>query len=164
MLYGRLALDPERESIFHKMMASVSRLVGRGAGAASGPLSAHHLFDVGGGTAVNAPYLARRWPNLRVTIADLPTVAETVNAKVAALGLNDRVRAVGLDVFEDEFPEGCDAVLFVRKGKRVVLAYLERLHRLDAHQRGELRYAPAQRPLGPGITTEACQQLMPDFG
>jgi SAM-dependent methyltransferase len=111
-LYGRLALDPKLEATFHNMMGAVSRLVA-GDLVQQLDLSKYtHLLDVGGGTAVNATYLARRWPNLRITIVDLPTIAETANTKIASLGLDGRVRAVGLDAFNDEFPKGCDAVLF----------------------------------------------------
>lgn len=111
-LYGRLALDAMLETTFHNMMGSVSRLVAEELVQQLDLSSYTHLLDVGGGTAINATYLARRWPNLRVTIADLPTIAETANAKIASLGLQDRVQAVGLDAFNDEFPQGCDAVLF----------------------------------------------------
>ncbi|MGY0231515.1 methyltransferase [Longispora urticae] len=111
-LYGRLALDSKLEKTFHNMMGSVSRLVAE-------ELQQHldlsgytHLLDIGGGTAINASHLAQRWPHLRITIVDLPTVAERANATLAELGLSDRVRAIGLDAFNDEFPTGCDAVLF----------------------------------------------------
>lgn len=111
-LYGRLALDPALETVFHNMMGSVSRLVAEELVQHLDLSPYSHLLDVGGGTAVNATYLARRWPDLQVTIVDLPTIAEAANAKIAALGLADRVRAIGLDAFTDEFPTGCDAVLF----------------------------------------------------
>jgi ubiquinone/menaquinone biosynthesis C-methylase UbiE len=111
-LYGRLALNPELETTFHNMMGSVSRLVAEDLVRQLDLSGYTHLLDVGGGTAVNATYLARRWPHLRVTIIDLPTVAAAANEKVAAAGVDRQVRAVGLDVFEDEFPTGCDVVLF----------------------------------------------------
>ncbi|ANS67669.1 O-methyltransferase [Streptomyces lincolnensis] len=111
-LYGRLALDSQQETVFHNMMGSVSRLVAEELVEHLDLSGYTHLLDIGGGTAVNATHLARRWPHLRITIADLPTVAERANEKIASLGLSDRVRAIGLDVFEDEFPQGCDAVLF----------------------------------------------------
>ncbi|MEU6931368.1 methyltransferase [Streptomyces sp. NPDC046385] len=111
-LYGRLALDPAKETVFHNMMGSVSRVMAEELVQELDLSGYTHLLDIGGGTAVNATHLARRWPHLQITIADLPTVAERANQKIASLGLSDRVRAVGLDVFKDEFPKGCDAVLF----------------------------------------------------
>ncbi|MFI7546112.1 methyltransferase [Actinoplanes sp. NPDC049599] len=111
-LYGRLAQTPKLEKTFHNMMGSVSRLVAEELVQHLDLSKYTHLLDIGGGTAINATHLARRWPHLRVTIVDLPTVAERANEKIATLDLSDRVRAVGLDAFNDEFPKGCDAVLF----------------------------------------------------
>lgn len=110
-LYGRLA-ENGLETTFHNMMGSLSSLIAI-------ELRRHldlspytHLLDVGGGTAVNATALARRWPHLKITIVDLPTVASRAREKVAAYGLGDRIRAVGIDVFNEELPGGCDCVLF----------------------------------------------------
>ncbi|MFE5125611.1 methyltransferase [Streptomyces sp. NPDC056669] len=111
-LYGRLAENPELESTFHTMMSSVSRLVGAELGEKLDLSGCGHLLDIGGGTAINAASLAARWPDLRITIADLPSVATAANEKIGKLGLADRVRAVSLDAFHDEFPTGCDGVLF----------------------------------------------------
>ncbi len=111
-LYGRLALDTKLEPTFHSMMGAVSQLASEALVQQLDLSNSTHLLDVGGGTGVIATCLARRWPNLRITIADLPTIAETANVKIASLGLEDRVRAVSLDAFSDEFPKGCDAVFF----------------------------------------------------
>lgn len=111
-LYGRLAENPELEAVFHTMMSSVSRLVGTELGEKLDLSECTHLLDIGGGTAINAFHLAARWPELRITIADLPSVATAANEKIKKLGLTDRVRAVSLDAFNDEFPGGCDGVLF----------------------------------------------------
>jgi SAM-dependent methyltransferase len=111
-LYGRLAGHPGLETTFHNMMASVSRLVAEDLAQKIDLSNYTHLLDVGGGTAVNAAELARRWPHLQITIIELPTVAAAANERIVELGLADRVRAVGLDVFNDEFPTGCDCVLF----------------------------------------------------
>jgi ubiquinone/menaquinone biosynthesis C-methylase UbiE len=111
-LYGRLADDPPRERLFHNMMGSVTRLVAEDLIEAADFSKFTHMLDIGGGTAVNATYFAQRWPDLQITIADLPTIVDTANVKIESLGLSDRVRAVGLDAFRDEFPAGCDCVLF----------------------------------------------------
>ncbi|HEY7597103.1 MAG TPA: methyltransferase [Actinophytocola sp.] len=111
-LYGRLAGDPKLEQVFHNMMGSVSRLCGAELVDQLDLSGYTHMLDVGGGTAVNATNFARRWPHLQVTIVDLPTIVEAANEKIAGMGLSDRVRAVGLDAFNDEFPKGCDCVFF----------------------------------------------------
>jgi len=111
-LYGRLARDPKLETTFHNMMGSVSRLVSAELVDKLDLSRYTHILDIGGGTAINATNFARRWPHLRITIADLPTVVDKANARIAELGLADRVRAVGLNAFDDEFPKGADCVFF----------------------------------------------------
>ncbi|WP_433733319.1 methyltransferase [Nocardia sp. CA-129566] len=111
-LYGRITENSELEAEFHAQMSFTSFLV-RDEIRQKIDLSEHkHLLDVGGGTAVNAENLASRWPDLRITIADLPSVAATANERIQKLGLADRIQAVGIDALNDEFPTGCDALLF----------------------------------------------------
>lgn len=111
-LYGRLAADSDREAVFHRMMGRVTQRVAAALAEVPDFADYTHLLDVGGGTAVNAINLVRRWPNLNVTIGDLPTVVATGNARIAEAGLAERIRAVRLNAFTDEFPVGADCVLF----------------------------------------------------
>jgi ubiquinone/menaquinone biosynthesis C-methylase UbiE len=113
-LYMRLAENPPLEQIFHEMMSLVS--FGTAAFlAATLDLSRHRrLLDVGGGEAVNATTLAGRWPDLNVTVLDLPTVAETTSARLMEQGMSGRVTALGGDCFSEELPGGFDAILFSR--------------------------------------------------
>lgn len=111
-LYGRLAGNPELEQAFQKLMGAASREVAAELGNTADLSGYRHLLDVGGGTATNAAAIANRWPDLRITITDLPTVVEKANARIAELGLAERVTAVGHDAFADEFPSGADCVFF----------------------------------------------------
>ncbi|MFI2264329.1 methyltransferase [Streptomyces tubercidicus] len=111
-LYGRLAENPELESTFHTMMSAVSQLVAEDMAAELDLSEYRNLLDVGGGAAMNAVHLARAWPDLEITIGDLPSIAPQANERIAAAGLAHRVRAVSLDAFHDEFPIGHDAVFF----------------------------------------------------
>ncbi|MGW7595456.1 methyltransferase, partial [Streptomyces rubiginosohelvolus] len=90
----------------------MSRLVGAELGEKLDLSECTHLLDIGGGTAINAANFAARRPDLRITIGDLPSIAAAANEKIEKLVLADRVRAVSLDAFHDEFPTGCDGVLF----------------------------------------------------
>jgi ubiquinone/menaquinone biosynthesis C-methylase UbiE len=110
-LYGRLA-ENGLETTFHNMMGSLSSLIAIELRRNLDLSRYTHLLDVGGGTAVNATALAQRWPHLKITIVDLPTVAETAREKIAEQGLADRIRAVGIDAFNEELPAGCDCVIF----------------------------------------------------
>jgi ubiquinone/menaquinone biosynthesis C-methylase UbiE len=110
-LYSRIGEDPVLQNVFHEFMASFSR---------------HHtllstidltgcerLLDVGGGAeAVNAIALAKRWPQLRITILDLPPVAAAARKRVEESGLKGRIEVVGMDCLKQEFPSGFDAVFY----------------------------------------------------
>jgi len=111
-LYERIASDPSLETAFHNAMGSFSAMASEQLVRTLDLSSYTHVLDVGGGGAINATNIARTWPHLQITIIDLPTVAKSANERLAAAGLDDRVRAVGLDAFNDEFPTGADCVLF----------------------------------------------------
>ncbi|AZS70038.1 methyltransferase [Streptomyces lydicus] len=111
-LYGRLAENPELESTFHTMMSAVTQLVAEDVATELDLSEYRHLLDVGGGAAMNAVHVAQAWPDLEITIGDLPSIVPQANDRIAAQGLGHRVRAVSLDAFHDEFPVGHDAVFF----------------------------------------------------
>lgn len=110
-LYGRLADKPELEQTFHNMMSAVTRTVARQLVELVDFSKVKRLLDVGGGAAVNARAIAQRWPNVEVTILDLPSVAQSAAKLAADAGLGDRIKTVGCNALEDEFPTGFDFVL-----------------------------------------------------
>src|ERR1022692_2878608 len=63
-----------------------------------------HLLDVGGGTGVNASLLVRAYPEMRITILDLPSVVAAAAESVQDAGLTDRVGVVAGNFLRDEFP------------------------------------------------------------
>jgi hypothetical protein len=69
------------------------------------------LLDVGGGGGGNAIRLCRRFPELRVTVLDLPAVVSTGRQRVEAAGLSDRITYVPCDVFGSDWPTGHDGIL-----------------------------------------------------
>lgn len=74
----------------------------------------HRLLDIGGGDGSFAIAMAKRWSHLRITVADLPQVANIAQAKIKKAGLDQRIDAVGLDFNRDKLPEGFDLVSLVR--------------------------------------------------
>ena len=72
------------------------------------------LLDIGGGAGAFAMAVARRWPHIGVTVADLPAVAGLAADAVAAAGLSERVTVVGADAVAGELPTGFDVVSLVR--------------------------------------------------
>lgn len=72
-----------------------------------------HLIDVGGGNGDIAAALCKQFPDLQVTLLNLPSALEIVRENVAAQGLSDRIEPVAVDMYREPLPAG-DAVLFSR--------------------------------------------------
>lgn len=114
-LYELLAEDKNLEKVWTAMMDHQSRSVVEDLVNAVDFSSYHHVLDVGGGTGTNSISFAQRWPHLRATILELPNVAKMANDHIAEVGLSERVRAVGTDIMQDEFPTSShDCVVFSR--------------------------------------------------
>jgi demethylspheroidene O-methyltransferase len=73
-----------------------------------------HLLDVGGGDGSFLLAAAAAAPALRVTLFDLPAVAERARARFVAAGLGARAAAVGGDFRRDALPAGADLASLVR--------------------------------------------------
>jgi O-methyltransferase domain/Dimerisation domain len=110
-LYGRLALDPLAERTFHDMMSTVSKTVAERFSGTVELSTGGQLVDVGGGAAINAIAIARRWPALQISIFDLPSVVACADERVETAGLQERIYSVAGDCFLDQFPP-CDHMLF----------------------------------------------------
>lgn len=74
-----------------------------------------HLVDFGGGTGAISGPVARRHPQLQVTILELPPVAAVLPPILEQYGLGGRIRAHAGDFFRPEtYPAGFDAALLGR--------------------------------------------------
>jgi SAM-dependent methyltransferase len=111
-LYQRLAHDPELEQIFQEAMQELSVQANADMAKFVNLSGVRHLVDVGGGDGTNIIALARRWPNLRATVFDSPTVCEIARRNIAASGFADRLDAVSGECFADPFPKGADCLMF----------------------------------------------------
>jgi ubiquinone/menaquinone biosynthesis C-methylase UbiE len=70
------------------------------------------LLDVAGGTGAFSITLCKRYPQLRATILDFPTVTAIAARYVAEAGLTDRIALMGGDALQTtEWPRGQDLVL-----------------------------------------------------
>jgi cyclopropane fatty-acyl-phospholipid synthase-like methyltransferase len=68
-----------------------------------------HLYDLGGGPGVYSVEMARRWPDLRVTVVDLPNVVKVGREIVDGYpDVRDRVAFLACDLSEDALPKGAD--------------------------------------------------------
>ena len=71
------------------------------------------VVDVGGGTGVLAAWLAKGFPEVAVTVVDLPHPVSEARKRFADMGLAERCGAIAGSFF-DPLPEGADAYLLVR--------------------------------------------------
>lgn len=72
------------------------------------------ILDVAGGDATMATTLARKHPELEVTVFNLPAAATLCRRTIATAGLGERVHVVAGDFRIDSFPTGFDLVMFSR--------------------------------------------------
>ncbi|MEE1931327.1 methyltransferase [Streptomyces sp. TRM 70351] len=148
-LYELLAENEDLEKVFTAMMEHQSRSVVEDLVNAVDFSSYHRVLDVGGGTGTNAISFAERWPHLQATILELPNVAKLANDRIAEAGLSERVRAIGTDIMQDEFPTSShDCVVYSR--------FLE----IWSPEQVQNLFAKAYRALEPGghMVIVACAQ------
>ncbi|GGV58704.1 methyltransferase [Streptomyces spectabilis] len=109
-IYEKLSQNPEQEKIFHQAMDATSTFFNPHLAVVEELKQVRHLVDLGGGDATNAIKLAQLFPDLRVTVYELPTVCAKADSNIARHKMEDRVRSFAGDFFKDPFPEGIDAV------------------------------------------------------
>ncbi len=111
-LYERLAHNPPLEKIFQDAMQAISVQANAMLAEFVDFSDIGHLVDVGGGNGSNIITLAKKYPQLRATVFDSPSVCEIARGNIAAAGLSDRLDGVPGNCFDDPFPQGCDCLLF----------------------------------------------------
>lgn len=110
MLYHRLTKYPELESLFQEAMNAYTRLSTKMLDVPE-LAEIRNLLDIGGGEGGNAIRFCRQYPNLKVTILDLPTVCRIARKTIERNGLSDRISCVARDMFEETWPENVNGIL-----------------------------------------------------
>ncbi len=110
-LYERLAKDAALQETLHRSVQAFTLRTLPALLDNRELAGVRHLLDVGGGTGMVAAGFARRYPDARVTVFDLPAVTEELTARTTG-PLADRVGLCPGDLFTDPFPSGVDGVLF----------------------------------------------------
>lgn len=108
------ALDAQRVADYSALMAASQPLIATQVLDAY-PIARHRcLLDVGGGEGVFLCAAAKRAPQLRLMLLDLPAVAERARARFAQAGIADRADAIGGDFLNRPLPKGADVASLVR--------------------------------------------------
>ena len=71
----------------------------------------HMLLDLGGGSGAYSIEAAKRYPDLKAIVLDLPEVVVISREFIAEHGVADRVSAEACDFTSDNFPSGADVIL-----------------------------------------------------
>jgi ubiquinone/menaquinone biosynthesis C-methylase UbiE/predicted transcriptional regulator len=111
-VYERLAHYPDLETIFQDAMQELSVQSNEDLALFVNFSRVNHVVDVGGGDGTNAIALAARWPHLRITVFDSPTVCEIAVENIAKHDLQDRIKTCQGNCFDSPFPEDADCFLF----------------------------------------------------
>lgn len=111
-LYQRLAHDPKRQALFHAAMGAFTLRSMSGLLDSPELTSTRHLLDVGGNDGTTANKLIARYPEMDITIFDLPSVTDVAADRVPRQEVNKRIQLHPGDLFADEFPRDADTILF----------------------------------------------------
>jgi L-tyrosine C(3)-methyltransferase len=112
-LYERLASRPREEKIFQRWLRTVSDRSNAALTAGLPTLKkVKHLLDVGGGDGTNAIALHEAYPNLAVTVLDLPSVCRLARANFRRHGKSQQLRVLPGNFLRDPLPRNVDAILF----------------------------------------------------
>ncbi len=111
-LYARLAHDQRLEQVFHESMQARSRATNSEFVELVQFSNFSRVLDVGGGNGENIILIAKRYPNVRGTLFEFPTVARKATKRFRDEGLSDRLKALGANILEKDFPRGHDCILF----------------------------------------------------
>ena len=101
---------PEEARAFTMAMRAGARRLAPGVAAELNLKGRKHLLDLGGGPGVYAACFARENPNLRVTVVDLPDVAEVGRELTREYpDVADRIDFFAADLDRDDLPTDADA-------------------------------------------------------
>ena len=111
-LYERLTMHPELQKVFYTNMGDVSRNTFAQFLDFYDFTTVHHVIDIGGGDGTNSIELARRYPQLEVTVFDQETVTQLAANRIQDPNLRKRVHFHPGNLFSDPLPTGADAILY----------------------------------------------------
>lgn len=111
-LYQRLSHDPKVKQIFQDAMHELSEHANKDLVNHIDLSTTQFLVDIGGGDGTNIIELAKKFTKLDAAVFDLPTVCPITEKKIKESGLDNRLKAIPGNCFENDFPGNADCFLF----------------------------------------------------
>ena len=108
------ATDPQTTATYSQLMTDSQVLVAEDT-LATVKLSQHrHILDIGGGTGAFLTAVGAAYPDLKLTLFDLPAVVPAATQRFDDAGLTDRATIVPGSFRDDPLPQGADLISLVR--------------------------------------------------
>ena len=111
-LWAKGEVSPERAEGIGKVMESHSLAAAAGFAKLLPTGMERRVLDVGGGSGCFSIALCQAHPKLRCTVLELQGMCPVVEQYVERAGLADRIDTVACNMFAEEWPGHCDAILF----------------------------------------------------
>ncbi|MEM7519499.1 MAG: methyltransferase [Pseudomonadota bacterium] len=105
---------PEEAERYSELMAQSQLLVADDTLDAVSLKGVQHLMDIGGGSGVFLSEVGARYPDIQLTLFDLPNVAPLAESRFRRAGLHTRATIAAGSFRNDSLPQGPDAVSLVR--------------------------------------------------
>ncbi len=71
----------------------------------------HNIVDVGGGSGGSVIAICEKYPNLRATVAELPSIVPFSEQFIREADMEDRINVIGIDIVKDTLQERYDIAL-----------------------------------------------------
>lgn len=111
-LYERITVHPEKQHAFYANMGSCSATVFAQILNHYDFSRLRHVIDIGGGDGTNSIELARRYPDLEVTVFDQESVTRLAADRIEDPNLRKRVHFRAGDILADPLPTDADGIMF----------------------------------------------------
>ncbi|EOD66918.1 methyltransferase [Amycolatopsis vancoresmycina] len=109
-LYERLTATPDLQKVFYDNMGDASRRAFEQILEKYDFSHIRHAIDIAGGDGANSVELAKRYPELEVTVMDQESVTRLAADRIEDPGIRKRVHFHPGDILHDRYPEGADAI------------------------------------------------------
>lgn len=108
------AVDPDVTQRYSNLMADTQAMVARDTLRAVSLSGTRHLMDVGGGSGAFLIELAKAYPDMNLTLFDLPAVMSAADQRIARAGMTNRIEQIGGSFRDESLPMAADAISLVR--------------------------------------------------